>query len=269
MYGAIIAFQRFNPGLGFTKSPWVGLANFRFMFSLPDFYNILRNTVVIAVGKIVTVELGAVILALMLNEIRSFTLKRLTQTIVYLPYFLSWVVMGGILSDILSPVGGLVNQGLRAIGIDPIMFLGDNRWFVPTLYATNIWKNVGWSTIIYLAALMGIDPVLHEAAAIDGASRLERMRHVTLPGISSTVVLIGCLNLGWVLDAGFDQVLNLYNTGVYATGDILSTWVYRAGIVSAKYSLASAVGLFKSAIGLVLIVVAYRLADKFSGYRVF
>ena len=139
----------------------------------------------------------------------------------------------------------------------------------PTLVLTNLWKGVGWATIIYLAALMGIDPVLYEAAAIDGAGRFRRMIHVTLPGISTTVILLACLNLGDVLEAGFDQVLNLYNTGVYATGDILDTWVYRAGLVSAQFSLASAVGLFKSVVGFILIVIAYYLADRYSGYRVF
>ena len=149
------------------------------------------------------------------------------------------------------------------------MFLGSNTWFVPTLVVTNIWQSVGWSTIIYLAALTAVDPQLHEAAAIDGAGRWQRVRHITLPGIASTVVLLACLNLGNVLQAGFDQVFTLYNPAVYATGDILDTYVYRVGLISARYSLGAAIGLFKSVMGFILIVAAYRLADRYTGYSIF
>jgi len=150
-----------------------------------------------------------------------------------------------------------------------VLFLGSNLWFRPVVIATNLWKEAGWATIIYLAALTAVDPVLHEAAAIDGANRWQRIRHVNLPGISSVIILIACLNLGSVLQAGFEQILTLYNPAVYSTGDILDTYVYRAGLISARYSLGGAVGLFQSAIGFVLIVIAYRLADKFAGYRIF
>jgi putative aldouronate transport system permease protein len=269
MYGVVIAFQRFNPGLGFTRSPWVGLRNFQQLFSNYDFFQVFYNTLVIAVSKLISVQFFAVVLAIMLNEIRSVTYRRVMQSLVYLPHFLSWVVLSGILVDILGETG-LVNNLLRALGLaEPIIFLGSNLWFRPTLVITNLWQQVGWATIIYLAALLGIDPQLHEAAAIDGASRWQRMVHVTLPGLASTVVLISCLNLGNVLQAGFEQVLNLYNPAVYRTGDILDTYVYREGIVSARYSLASAVGLVKSLLGLALIVTAYKLADKYSGYRIF
>jgi putative aldouronate transport system permease protein len=268
MYGVVIAFQSFNPGLGFLGSPWVGLANFEFLFALPDFQQIFLNTLTIAVGKLVTIQLFAVVMALMLNEVRAQLFKRTVQTLVYLPHFLSWIVLGGILLDILAPAG-LVNRPLVALGLKPVLFLGSNAIFQPTLIFTNLWKEVGWATIIYLAALMSIDPGLHEAAAIDGASRLERIRHVNLPGISSVVILIACLNLGNVLQAGFEQVLILYNPLVYASGDILDTYVYRAGLISAQYSLAGAVGLFKAVLSFVLIVLAYRLANRFSGYRIF
>lgn len=268
MYGVVIAFQRFNPGLGFARSPWVGLDNFERVFTNPYFGNVLWNTLYIAVGKIVAMMACAVALALLLNEVRSVLFKRSIQTVVYLPYFLSWVVLGGILVDMLSTTG-LVNKFLAQLGMTPIMFLGSNVWFRPMLIVTHIWQGVGWSTIIYLAALTGIDPQLHEAAAIDGANRLQRVRHVTLPGISSTVILIACLNLGNVLQAGFDQVLNLYNPAVYRTGDILDTYIYRAGLISAQYSMAGAIGLFKSVIGFILILVAYRLADRVAGYRIF
>jgi putative aldouronate transport system permease protein len=268
MYGIIISFQDYNPGLGFIKSPWVGLQNFRDIFSNPDFRDIVRNSFVIATAKIVTQQVAAVALALLLNELTRMWLKRTLQTILYLPYFLSWIVLGGILLDMLS-AGGLVAQAFRAVGLESPMFLGSNTWFVPTLIVTNIWQTVGWSTIIYLAALTSVDPVLHEAAAIDGAGRLQRVRYVTLPGIASTVVLLACLNLGNVLQAGFDQVFTLYNPAVYATGDILDTYVYRVGLISARYSVGGAIGLFKSVMGFILIVVAYRLADRFTGYSIF
>jgi putative aldouronate transport system permease protein len=268
MYGVVIAFQDFNPGLGFSRSPWVGLDNFRYVFALPTFKRILWNSLLIAVSKIVAMQVSAVLFALLLNEARSLLFKRAVQTLVYLPHFLSWVVLGGILLDLLASTG-IVNGFLALFGAGPILFLGSNTWFRPTLIITHLWKEVGWATIIYLASLMAIDPVLHEAAAIDGANRWQRVWHITLPGILSTVVLIACLNLGNVLQAGFDQILNLYNPAVYRTGDILDTYVYRAGLISARYSMGGAIGLFKSALGLILIVIAYWLADKFSGYRIF
>jgi len=268
MYGVVIAFQDFNPGLGFAKSPWVGLDNFEYLLAGPDFKIVLRNSLVIAVSKILSLQVCAVILALLLNEIRGFLFKRTIQTVIYLPHFLSWVVLGGILLDILSSTG-LVNKALGLFGIEPILFLGTNEWFVPTIILTNVWKSAGWATIIYLAALMGLDPMLYEAAAIDGANRWQRVLHITLPGIRPTVVLIACLNLGNVLQAGFGQILNLYNPTVYRTGDVLDTYVYRAGLVSARYSLGGAVGLFKSLMGFLLIVIAYRLADRYGDYRIF
>ncbi len=268
MYGIVIAFQDFNPGLGFTGSPWVGLKNFQYIMGNPDFYNILRNSFVIATGKIITMQISAVILALLLNEVRLMWFKRTIQTIVYLPHFLSWIVLGGILLDMLSS-NGIISRAFKEVGIEPPMFLGSNIWFVPTLIISNLWQGVGWSTIIYLAALTSVDPQLHEAAAIDGAGRFQRVWHITLPGISSTIVLLACLALGNVLQAGFDQVFMLYNPAVYATGDILDTYIYRVGLISAQYSVAGAIGLFKSVMGFILIVIAYWLADRFAGYRIF
>lgn len=268
MYGVVIAFQNFNPGLGFTGSPWVGLENFRYVFTNPDFINVLTNSFVIAVAKLLSLQLVAISLALLLNEVRLMAFKRTIQTVIYLPHFLSWIVLGGILIDMLSTTG-LVNRGLGVVGGDPILFLGSNAWFRPVVVITNIWKESGWATIIYLAALTGIDPVLHEAAAIDGANRWQRVRHVNIPGILPMIVLLACLNLGSVLQAGFEQILTLYNPAVYRTGDILDTYVYRAGLISARYSMGAAIGLFQSAMGFLLIVIAYRLADKFAGYRIF
>ena len=268
MYGIRIAFQDYNPGLGFERSPWVGLKNFRFLMLLPQFKELLRNTLVLAVSKIVVLQFTAIILALLLNEIRVRVFKRIVNQILYLPYFLSWVVLAGILLDMMSS-NGLIGRFLNSLGIPSFIFLGNAKFFPYTIVVSHVWKDVGFSTIIYLAALTGIDPTLYEAAAVDGADRLQRLRHITLPGIAPTIVLIGCLGLGGILDAGFDQVLNLYNPAVYATGDILDTYVYRAGLISARYSLAAAVGLFKSGIGFILINVAYWMASKFASYRVF
>lgn len=268
MYGVIVAFQRFNPGLGFSRSPWVGWANFQMLWMLPDLWPIVRNTVLIALGKIVTVQFFAVGFALLLNEVRSTFYKRSVQTLVYLPYFLSWIVLGGILLDMLG-TNGIVNRGLGMVGVEPIVFLGDNDLFQPTILITNLWKEGGWAAIIYLAALTGIDPQLYEAAAIDGASRARQTWHITLPGIRATIVLIACLALGSTLNAGFEQILALYNPVVYPTGDILDTYVYRAGLLSAQYGLATAVGLCKSIVGLVLVLLSFQLIRRFTDFRVF
>lgn len=268
MYGVVIAFQKYNPGLGFEKSPWVGLANFKYLFSTPNFWHILSNTLIIAVSKIISLQFAALFLALALNEVRSLFYKRAIQITIYLPHFLSWVVLGGILIDILGS-RGIISMAFRWLGLEPILFLGQANTFVPLLVITNLWKEVGWSTIIFLAALTGIDPTLHEAAAVDGANRWQRILNINIPGIAPTFLLLTCLSLGDILEAGFGQVLNLYSPSVYSTGDILDTYIYRLGLLSAQYSVASAAGLFKSVIGLILVVIAYRLAQKYSGFRIY
>ncbi len=267
MYGVVIAFQDFSPAKGFAASPWVGLENFEFLFSLPEFSRIFGNTIVIAVAKIVFDQVGAVILALLLNEARHLLFRRTIQTMIYLPHFLSWIVLGGILLDILS-AGGILNQAIKSIGFESQLFIGSNQWFRGTIITSGFWKNVGFSTIVYLAALTAINPTLHEAASIDGAGRFRRIWHITLPGIRPTMVLLAALSLGDVLQAGFEQILTLYSPAVYRTGDIIDTYVYRVGLVSAQYSLAGAVGLFKSIIGFFLIVLSYWLADRYAGYRI-
>ncbi len=267
MYGVVIAFQDFSPAKGFAGSPWVGWENFEDLFLAPEFGRIFSNTLIISVSKIVADQLGAIILALLLNEARRILFRRSIQTLIYLPHFLSWIVLGGILLDILS-AGGILNQALRSIGIEPQLWLGSNDWFRGTVIASGFWKNVGFSTIVYLAALTAINPVLHEAAAIDGAGRFRRIWHITLPGIRPTIVLLAALSLGDVLQAGFEQILTLYNPAVYRTGDIIDTYVYRVGLIRAQWSLAGAVGLFKSFIGFFLIVLSYWLADRYAGYRI-
>ena len=267
MYGVVIAFQDFSPAKGFAGSPWIGWENFEFLFSLPEFSRIFSNTLIISISKIVADQLGALILALLLNEASRILFRRAIQTLIYLPHFLSWIVLGGILLDILA-AGGILNQAIGTLGLKPQLWLGSNEWFRGTIISSGFWKNVGFSTIVYLAALTAINPVLHEAAAIDGAGRFRRIWHITLPGIRPTIVLLAALSLGDVLQAGFEQILTLYNPSVYRTGDIIDTYVYRVGLISAQYSLAGAVGLFKSFIGFILIVLSYWLADRFAGYRI-
>jgi putative aldouronate transport system permease protein len=267
--GIVIAFQKFVPAKGIFDSKWIGLENFRYMLELPNFSSVLWNTVFIAVMKIIANLIVPIIFALLLNEVISSAFKRTIQTIIYFPYFLSWVILGGILIDILSPSNGIVNQALGVFGVEPIFFLGNENWFPFTLIASDTWKDFGYSTIIYLAALTAIDQNLYEAALMDGANRWKQTLHVTLPGILPIVTLMVVLSLGNVLNAGFDQVFNLYNPMVYSTGDIIDTLVYRIGLVDAQYGLATAVGLFKSVIALVLIALSNFLANRYAGYRIF
>lgn len=268
MFGIVIAFQDFNPGKGMLSSEFIGLGTFDYMFSLNDTKTIFFNTIFIAVMKIIANLIIPLIFALMLNELRFLILKRWIQTIVYLPHFLSWVILGGILLDIFA-FGGPINGLLTMFGVDPILFFGKPDLFPFLVVGSDVWKEFGFNTIIYLAALTGINPSLYEAAAIDGATRMRRLWHITLPGIRTTAVLLAVLGLGNVLNAGFDQIFNLYNPLVYSTGDIIDTWVYRAGLLNLQYELATAVGLLKSVAGFILITVSYYLAYKFTNYRIF
>ena len=270
MAGLVIAFQKFIPSKGmFGDQQWVGLGNFKYVFSLPGFNQALKNTVVIAFWKIILGLAVPIVFALLLNEVSRSGFKRTVQTIVYLPYFLSWVVLGGIFLDMLSPSSGIINQIITALGGKSIFFLGDNRYFKPTLIVTDIWKNFGYGAIVYLAAILGIDTDLYEAAQIDGANRWRQTWHVTLPGMRMIIVLMMVLSLGNVLNAGFDQVFNLYSKAVYESGDILDTFVYRLGLIDAQYGPATAVGLFKSLISTIFISVSYWLAYRFADYRIF
>ncbi|WP_336788402.1 ABC transporter permease [Paenibacillus sp. MMO-177] len=268
MFGIVMAFQDYNPSLGILKSEWIGLENFSYMFSMDDITQVFINTIVIAVGKLVGNIVIPLIFALLLYELTVKKLVRPIQTIVYLPYFLSWVILGGIVLNIFGTVGP-VNHFLQLFGMEPIVFFGREDLFRPLVVGTDIWKGFGYNAVIYLAALTAIDPSLHEAAAIDGAGRLKRLLHITLPGIRPTIMLLVILSLGNVLNAGFDQIYNLYNPLVYSTGDIIDTWVYRAGLVEMQFGLATAVGLLKSVISFILIVTSYVLADRLTGYKIF
>ncbi len=266
--GIIIAFQNYVPAKGILGSDWVGLEWFEYIFIMPDGLQIFWNTLIIAVGKIIMGIIIPVIFALFLNEVKNLIFKRTVQTIVYMPYFLSWVILGSIFNTMLS-LDGPINQIVQIFGAEPIMFLGSNDWFRTVVVLTDTWKNFGYNAIIYLAALLAIDPNLYEAAAIDGAGRFRQLINITLPSLVPTIILMTTLSLGNILNAGFDQVFNLYNPMVYETGDIIDTYVYRVGLIDMQFSLSTAVGLMKSVISSILIIISYTLARKFAGYRIF
>lgn len=269
MIGIVIAFEDYNPAAGFFKSAWVGLDNFNYMLQLPSIFQVIFNTVFIAVMKITLGLIVPITFALLLNELKRSSVKRTIQTAVYLPHFLSWVILGAILIDVLSPSQGIVNMIIKALGLKPVFFLGQPKIFPYVIAITDCWKEFGFGTIIYLAAITSVNPNLYEAAMIDGASRWKRVRHITLPCMIPTIVLMMTLSLGNVLNAGFDQIFNLYSPVTYSTGDIIDTMVYRIGLLDMQYGVASAVGLFKSVVSCVLIVVSYKLAFKFANYRIF
>jgi putative aldouronate transport system permease protein len=263
MVGLLIAFQDYSIVGGIFHSPWVGFKNFQMAFTSSFFFEVLRNTVLISFFKIVFSFPIPIILALLLYEIRSGSFfKRAFQTVSYLPHFISWVVMAMILKDILSLDSGVVNKMISGVGGKPIYFLGSKQWFRTVLVASEIWKEAGWSSILYIAALTSIDPQLYEAAHIDGANRFRQMLHVTLPGLRSTVTLVLILTLGNILNAGFYQIFTLYNQTVYAVADIIDTWVYRNGIQQMQYGLATAVGLFKSLIGFAFVFGANAIVKR-------
>ncbi|MBO9606702.1 MAG: sugar ABC transporter permease [Paenibacillaceae bacterium] len=269
MAGIVIAFEKFIPTKGIFGSRWIGGDNFVYVLQIPGIYRIVWNTVYIAFMKIALGIAAPITVALLLNELGKAWFKRTVQTVIYVPHFLSWVILGGIMIDILSPTSGLVNQALGWLGAKPIYFLGDNRWFPFTLVLSDIWKELGFGTIIYLAALTSIDPSLYEAAIVDGAGRWKQTLHITLPGMMPIIVLMATLSLGNILNAGFDQVFNLYNPQVYESGDIIDTFVYRLGLVDAQYGPATAIGLFKSVVSFLFISGAYTLAYRFANYRIF
>ncbi|MDR0999311.1 MAG: ABC transporter permease subunit [Clostridiales bacterium] len=267
--GIVMAFQNFMPALGVFKSPWVGWDNFEYALSMPDTMQVLYNTLFIALMKIAAGLVTPIAVSLMLNEVKQRGVKRVIQTIIYLPHFLSWVILSGVLIDILSPSEGIVGQIFQLFSMKPVFFLGDENWFPYTMVISDVWKEFGFGTVIYLAALTSIDPELYEAALMDGASRWKRTLHVTLPGIMPIVVLMTVLALGNVLNAGFDQIYNMISAQVYSTGDIIDTMVYRMGLRQVQYSVATAVGLFKSVISFTLISISYYLAYKLVDYRIF
>ncbi|RTE08281.1 ABC transporter permease [Paenibacillus whitsoniae] len=268
MFGIAIAFQDFKLGLGIWKSPWIGFDNFTYLLQLHDSSVIFYNTVFISLCKIIAHLIIPLFFAILLNEVRIMAVKRWVQTIVYLPHFLSWVILAGVVIDLLS-LQGVVNHALASFGFEPIMFLASNSWFPAIIIGSDIWKEFGFAAIIYLAALAGINPNLFEAAEMDGANRFQQLLYITLPSLLPTVILLATLSIGNILNAGFDQIFNLYNPLVYDSGDIIDTYVYRVGLVQAQYGFATAVGLMKSVIGFLLIVISYRIAYRYANYRIF
>lgn len=266
--GITIAFKEFLPGKGIWGSPWVGLENFEYMLALPDTKRVMWNTLFIAAAKILINFPVPIIISILLNEVKNHRFKRSVQTIIYLPYFISWVILAGIIQDLFAKEG-LINQFLGIFGAEPVFFLGNKYAFLGVLIGTDVWKNFGYNTVVYLAAITGIDETLYEAAKIDGANRFQQIWNVTLPGIAPIVVLMMILNLGNVLNAGFEQIFNLYNPLVYETADIIDTFVYRISLVEANYSLGTAVELLKSVVSFILIVTSYKIANKYSDYTVF
>jgi putative aldouronate transport system permease protein len=254
MYGIVIAFQDYNIFDGIAKSEWVGLEQFRKLMQSAEFIQVFTNTLLISVYKIVLLFPIPILIALLLNEIRFTAFKRIIQTIIYMPHFLSWVIISGLFMTILSPSDGLVNSVIRWFGGEPIRFFMDNHVFRSIVVFTAGWKEIGWNAIIFIAALAGIEQEQYEAASIDGATRLRQMWHISLPGMLPTIILMLILRLGMVLDAGTEQILTMYNPTVYASGDVIGTFVYRMGLGKMDYSFSTAVGLFNSVVGFILVI---------------
>lgn len=270
MAGIMIAFQKFIPTKGLFGSKLIGLDNFQYLFSMSDSWQVFGNTIIIAVSKIVIGLIVPIIFALLLNEIHRTHFKKTVQTVIYLPYFLSWVILGNIFLTMFSG-SGAINSALMNIGFirEPILFMQNNDWFRSIIVGTDVWKSFGYNTIIYISALTAINPALYESAAIDGANRWKMVTKITLPCLKSTIVLMATLSLGNVLNAGFEQILSMYNPIVYETVDIIDTVVYRMGLLDQQYGIATAMGLVKSVISFVLIVSSYTLAKKFAHYTIF
>jgi putative aldouronate transport system permease protein len=263
MVGIVIAFKELSLVKGIMASPWVGFEHFDYLFQARDFYKVLRNSLLLSVYQMVWEFPAPILLALMLNEVRGMVFKRISQTIMYLPHFISWVVLAGMIINFLSPSTGMVNAVIKSLDMEPVNFLLDPDYFRSIIISAEVWKGVGWGTIIYLAAMTGIDPTLYESAKIDGASRLQQIRFITLPGITTTIIVLLILRIGNILDNGFEQVFLLYNPLTYEVADVFETYTYRIGLIDGRLSFAAAVGLFKSIVGFALILIANRIARIF------
>jgi len=260
MYGLILAFKDFKFAKGIIGSAWVGFDNFKYLFGLDRFYEVLKNSLFLSVLRLVLYFPVPIILALALNEIPFIFYKRVTQTFIYLPYFISWAVIGGILINILSPSWGVVNMVIKSLGGDPVFFMGDARYFRGIVVISNIWKNAGWDTILYLAAIVSIDPELYQAATIDGASRLQRIWHITLTGIRTTIIILLLLNIGNIMNNGFEQIYMLQNGSNITISEVFETYTYRLGLINGRFSFATTVGLFGSVVGFTLLMIANGIA---------
>jgi len=266
MYGLIISFKDYRILDGVMASPWVGLKHFKAAFASTEFWSVFNNTLILSGFKLIFNFPAPIILSLLLNEVYNMKFKKIVQTITYLPHFLSWVVLSGILIDFLSPGSGPLNMILSTIGIKPIYFVGSRVWFRQVLIVSSIWKGIGWGTIVYLAALSGVNPELYEACKIDGAGKMKQIIHVTLPAISPVIVIMLIFEVGHMVNDDFDQIFNLYNPAVYSVGDVLSTYIYRMGLENMLYSYTSAIGLFKNLIAFGLVVGTNYISKRFSEY---
>ncbi|MFS0727537.1 ABC transporter permease [Paenibacillus sp. 1P07SE] len=264
MYGVLVAFKDYRLRLGFWGSDWIGFTNFIRFFDNPYSWVVIKNTVLLSVYSLIWEFLAAITLALLLNELRSVIFKRVVQTVTYIPHFLSTAAVVGFVVLLLSPNSGLINMILGAFGIDPVYFMIKPEWFRTIYIGSSIWQNVGWGTIIYLAAIAGINPSLYEASAMDGASRWQNIRHITLPGISHAVIILLLLNVGNLISVSMEKILLMYNTQTYVVADVIGTYVYRVGLLGADYGYGSAIGLVNSVVNLILILIANALARRYS-----
>jgi putative aldouronate transport system permease protein len=269
LWNAQIAFKDFKPLLGVIGSPWVGFKHFETFINSFYFTELISNTIIFSLAKLLLGLPIAVICAISLHETWFLRFRTFVQTMIYLPHFLSWVIMFGVLLVILSPGNGLLNAIIEKFGGDPIPFLTSPDYFRWVVILSDVWKETGWSTILYLAALLAISPDLYEAAAVDGATPFQRIWYISLPGILPVIVLVTLLRMGHILEAGFNQIFVLYSVPVYSVGDIIDTWVYRQGVLQFQFSLATAVGFFKGVIGLVLILLANRVAKRMAQQSIF
>ncbi len=268
MYGIVIAFKDYQFLAGIMKSPWVGFSVFREMFATPSFWEVFRNTVIISGLQFIFGFPAPIVFALLLNEVMHLRAKKIFQTISYLPHFVSWVILGGIFAQFLSPSAGPINALLKSVGMNPVYFLADPKWFRQVVVVTEIWKSIGWGSIVYLAALSSIDPELYEAASIDGAGRWQKMRSITLPSLYPIITIMLILAVGKLINDNFDQIFNLYNPAVYGVGDVMATYMYRRGLGNMEYSFATAVGLFKNLISFAMVIGANSAAKRINDYGI-
>lgn len=262
MYGIVIAFKDFNFAEGILGSPWIGFQNFQQMFQLEDFYNVFWNSISLSLLRLVFGFPAPIILALLINEFKRPKIKKITQTVIYLPHFISWVVIGGILVNFLSPSWGVVNMMIKAFGGEPVFFMAKKEYFKWMTVLTTIWKEAGWGTILYLAALTSIDPALYEAAEVDGAGKLRKLWNITLPGITSTIVTLFVLRTGTIMSNGFEQILVLQNSANLSVSEVFETYTYRVGLLGGRFSFATTVGLFTSVIGLIMILITNKISKS-------
>lgn len=264
IYGVTIAFKDFYPLKGVMDSPWVGMKYFKQLFTDPYFLPTLKNTLIISFWKILIGFPAPIILALMLNEVRNVKAKKCFQTITYIPHFISWVVLAGILTELLSPSRGPVNLILKSLGFDPVFFLADPHWFRPVIVLSGVWRDLGWQSIVFLAAITGVDPELYDVADLDGAGKLRKMWSITIPSIMLVIIIMMILSVGNLINDDFDQIFNLLNANVLSVGEVISTYTYKTGLVNMNYSYSTAVGLFKNVIAFMLVMGTNHWASKIS-----